>query len=303
VLTCGFSRRFPAELPAGPPSLVPIVDPDPHPQPAPLVLVMYTIVAGAGIFTKAAARRQAVDVRTMIDVPGWGRTLLASIVAGGCFAVLSVVSSSASWRDASVQGAFFGAATGRQGLTDDEFFWEPFTTTWSIRRQDQCRTPNPFGVGEWVADFEIPEPTPVPMTTIAWLYWHIGSMPGRLCDIDLLGGTRTMASGWTSPYLTHHPIFTSAAEAVSQLRDGWQRLRGAIERAGDDQLEVTTAGYTYAAEPPRGGLCVAGPPGPAHPATHFIAGTLTEVGHHGTQIGALRDVYAWRRLTAADTAT
>ena len=119
-------------------------------------------------------------------------------------------------------------------------------------------------------------------------------MPGRLCGIDFLGGTRTMASGWTSPYLTHHPIFTSAAEAVTALRDGWQRLREAIERADDDQLEVTTAGYTYAAEPPRGGLCVAGPPGPAHPATHFIAGTLTEVGHHGTQIGALRDLYAWR---------
>jgi hypothetical protein len=141
----------------------------------------------------------------------------------------------------------FTLARAWEGLTDDEFFWEPFTTTWSIRRQDQCRTPNPFGAGEWVADFAIPEPAPVPMTTIAWLYWHTGSMPGRLCDIDFLGGTRTMASGWTSPYLTHHPIFTSAAEAVTALRDGWQRLREAIERADDDQLEVTTAGYTYAA--------------------------------------------------------
>jgi len=26
-------------------------------------------------------------------------------------------------------------------------------------------------------------------------------------------------------------------------------------------------------------------------ATHFIAGTLTEVGHHGAQIDALRDLY------------
>ena len=183
-------------------------------------------------------------------------------------------------------------------LTDDEFFWEPFTTTWSVRRQDECRTSDPFGAGEWVADFEIPEPTPVPMTTIAWLYWHMGSVPGRVCDIDFLGGARTMASGWTSPYLTHHPIFTSAAEAVSALRDGWQRLRGAIEGAGDDQLEVTTAGYTYAAEPPRGGPCVLGPPGTIRPATHFIAGTLNEVSHHATQIGALRDAYAWRRSTA-----
>jgi DinB superfamily len=189
------------------------------------------------------------------------------------------------------------------GLTDDEFFWEPFPTTWSIRRRDQCRTPNPFGAGEWVADFAIPEPAPVPMTTIAWLYWHMASLPGRLCDTDLLGGTRAMASGWTSPYLAHHPIFTSAAEAVTALRDGWRGLREAIQRADDDQLEATTAGYTYAAEPPRGGVCVAGPPGPVRPATHVIAGALNEVSHHGTQIGAVRDFYAWRRTDRADTAT
>jgi hypothetical protein len=180
-----------------------------------------------------------------------------------------------------------------QELTDDEFLWEPFATTWSIRRRDQCGTHDPFGAGEWVADFEIPEPAPVPMTSIAWLYWHIGSMPGRLCDIDFLGGTRTMASGWTSPYLTDHPIFTNAAEAVTALRDGWQRLREAIKRADDDQLEVTTPAYTYAA----GVLPLAvGPPGPARPAAHFIAGTLTEVDHHATQIGALRDFYAWRQI-------
>lgn len=193
---------------------------------------------------------------------------------------------------------FFTLGRACAGLTDDEFFWEPAATTWSVRRAGQCATPNPFGAGDWRADFAIPEPSPVPMTTIAWLYWHIGSMPGRLCDIDFLGGTRTMASGWTSPYLTHHPVFATAAEAVTELRDGWRRLRAAIERAGDDQLEVTTAAYTYAAEPPRGGVCVAGPPGPAYPATRFIAGTLNEVSHHATQIGTLRDLYAWRQPPA-----
>lgn len=78
----------------------------------PLVLVLYAIVACAGIFTKAAARRQAVDVRTMIDVPGWGRTLSGSIIAGGLFAVLTAVSSSTSWLDALVEGAFFGVVWG-----------------------------------------------------------------------------------------------------------------------------------------------------------------------------------------------
>jgi hypothetical protein len=188
----------------------------------------------------------------------------------------------------------FTLARAWANLTDDEFFWEPSAATWGVRRREQCTTPDPFGAGEWVADFAIPEPAPVPMTSIGWLYWHIGSVPGRLCDLDFLGGTRTMASGWTSPYLTHHPIFTGAAEAVTALRDGWRRLREAIARADDDQLGAPTAGYTYAQEPPSGGVCVAGPPGPLHPAAHFIAGTLSEVSHHGAQIGALRDLYAWR---------
>jgi hypothetical protein len=119
----------------------------------------------------------------------------------------------------------------------------------------------------------------------------------------LLGRNAHHGQRLDAPFLAHHPVFTSAAEAVSQLRDGSQRLHGAIERADDHQLEVTAAGYTYAAEPPRSGLCVAGPPGPARPATHFIAATLNEVGHHGTQIGALRDVYAWRGSAAAGAAT
>jgi len=196
---------------------------------------------------------------------------------------------------------YFTLGRAWDGLTDGEFFWEPFTPSWSIRRQDECTTPDPFRTGEWVADFAIPEPSPVPMTTIAWLYWHIGSAPGRLCDMDFLGGTRTMASGWTSPYLTPHPMFTSAGEAVTALRDGWQSLRAAVERADDDRLDLTTPGYTYAAEPPRDGVCVVGPPGPPHPVTRFIAGMLTEVDHHATQIGALRDVYAWRRSVDGDS--
>ena len=40
---------------------------------------------------------------------------------------------------------YFTLARAWGDLTDDEFFWEPFTMTWSIRRHDQCRTPNPFG--------------------------------------------------------------------------------------------------------------------------------------------------------------
>ena len=144
-------------------------------------------------------------------------------------------------------------------LTDDEFFWEPTPSTWSIRPREECRTSTPFGDGDWLVDFEIPEPTPAPMTSIAWLFWHIGSV-GRLVDIDILGGRRTMASGWTSPYLTHHPIFTNAAAATTALRNGWADVRAAIEGTTDEQFEIETPRYTYAAAPMKDGLCVLGPP-------------------------------------------
>ena len=39
-------------------------------------------------------------------------------------------------------------------LGEEEFFWEPAPNCWSVRRRDECCTPNPFGTGDWVADFD-----------------------------------------------------------------------------------------------------------------------------------------------------
>ena len=70
-------------------------------------------------------------------------------------------------------------------LTDAELFWEPVPNAWGVRRRAECRTPTPFGDGEWVVDFDADLDAAsdegraiVPMTTIGWLMWHIGSTPG-----------------------------------------------------------------------------------------------------------------------------
>jgi len=39
-------------------------------------------------------------------------------------------------------------------LSDDEFFWEPAAGAWGVRPRETCRTPTPFGNGDWVADFD-----------------------------------------------------------------------------------------------------------------------------------------------------
>jgi hypothetical protein len=186
------------------------------------------------------------------------------------------------------------------GLGDDEFFWEPVAGAWGVRRREECRTASPFGNGDWVADFDDALAVAAqtrgevePLTTIGWLLWHIGSLPGRLAQLDFLGGDHTLASGWTSPYLCEHRVFTKASEATETLRTGWVDLRAAVEKADDEVMERVVARYTYAPEPRRGGLLVLGPPGPDVPAFASVASALNEINHHATQVCVLRDLYRW----------
>jgi len=62
---------------------------------------------------------------------------------------------------------------GLDGLTDDEYFWEPVPGAWSIRPRAEARTAMAAGGGDLVADFEMPEPVPAPVTTIAWRMGHV----------------------------------------------------------------------------------------------------------------------------------
>jgi hypothetical protein len=62
------------------------------------------------------------------------------------------------------------------GLTDDEYFWEPVKGCWSIHPRDDQRTALQAGRGDLVFDFEFPEPEPPPVTTIAWRLNHIATM-------------------------------------------------------------------------------------------------------------------------------
>jgi hypothetical protein len=172
------------------------------------------------------------------------------------------------------------------GLTDDELFWEPVPGSWGIHPVAECRTATPFVIGDWAADMDSEVALSAdgltkvePMATIGWLLWHVGSMPGRTAQLDFLGGPHTAESGWTSPYLALHPIHTTADEAVANMRDGWRALDTALKSATDEQLEEPKRFWGY------------GGPGPMGTGGQILASTLNEISHHGTQVGALRDLY------------
>lgn len=175
------------------------------------------------------------------------------------------------------------------GLTDEELLWEPAPGSWSVRPLEDSWTSTPFIVNGWVADFDASAKAArfsadgigtEPLTSIAWLFWHVGSQPGRTAELDFLGGAHTAESGWTSPYLETHPIFVDAHDAVSTMRDGWRALDSALRSASDEDLERPKRFWGY------------GGPGPMGTGGQIVASVLNEISHHGTQIGVLRDLHA-----------
>ncbi|WP_181768635.1 DinB family protein [Streptomyces albidus (ex Kaewkla and Franco 2022)] len=59
------------------------------------------------------------------------------------------------------------------GLTDDEYFWEPQPGCWSVRPRGTGAVPAQAGSGAMTIDFAMPQPDPPPFTTIAWRLGHV----------------------------------------------------------------------------------------------------------------------------------
>ncbi|WP_028659659.1 DinB family protein [Nocardioides insulae] len=60
-----------------------------------------------------------------------------------------------------------------EGLTDEEYFWEPAADSWSVRPRGTGVAPVQAGAGSMTIDFAFPQPEPAPFTTIAWRLGHV----------------------------------------------------------------------------------------------------------------------------------
>jgi hypothetical protein len=148
-----------------------------------------------------------------------------------------------------------------QGLGDEEFFWEPASGCWTVYRGAD---------GRWTYHYELPEPTPSPLTTIAWRLNHIA-------------GCKVMYHEYAfgSAELTWDTIEvpSSAAAAVSMLARGQQLLEQDVASLDtDNDLD----------EPRRTNW------GELWPAWKIFWTMIRHDAHHGGEIGALRDLYRQR---------
>ncbi|MDY7106687.1 MAG: DinB family protein [Actinomycetota bacterium] len=155
------------------------------------------------------------------------------------------------------------------GLGDDEYRWEPVPGCWGIRPRAEATTAMAAGAGDLVIDFELPEPDPVPVTTIAWRIGHL-----------LVGvfGERN-ANHFAGPPVSYADIVwpSTAGAALDELDAAYERWLVGIRGLGEDRL--------------------ADPVGPAEgpfaelPYAALVLHIHREVIHHGAEVLLLRDLY------------
>ena len=163
------------------------------------------------------------------------------------------------------------------GLTEEEYRWEPAPGCWSIR---QRRNGTPFL--EWA-----PIVHPEPFTTLAWRLWHLIDMYGedrapRWLDVPAQG----VAVGLDAPDPTPPATVADALDQLDCAHARWDahlalvddvRLGARIGPIGGGHGDGTRAGYVL------------------HMLDEFI--------HHGAEISMLRDLYRWQRPISADPLT
>jgi DinB superfamily len=155
------------------------------------------------------------------------------------------------------------------GLTDDEYLWEPVPDCWSIRPRADVTAPMAAGAGATVIDYAYPEPVPPPVTTIAWRMGHIaiGIFGQRAANHFGDGGVSYDSVEW--------PL--SAAGGLDLL-DHWYAawLEGVKEL--DREALARPVG-------PHEG------PFAEYPFAALILHINREAIHHGAEVALLRDLY------------
>jgi hypothetical protein len=160
-----------------------------------------------------------------------------------------------------------------EGLTDQEYLWEPVPGCWSIRPRAEATSADAAGGGDLVLDYAWPEPTPPPVTTIAWRLGHVirGCLAFRTANH--FGGPPADYETWV--------YAATADEALAQLDTAYDAWVAGVESLGEDGL--------------------ARPVGPAEgpfaesPYADLVLHINRELIHHGAEICLLRDLYAHRK--------
>jgi hypothetical protein len=158
-----------------------------------------------------------------------------------------------------------------QGLTDEEYYWEPVAGCWSVRADAE---------GRYVPDGPGPEgePDPPPVTTLAWRINHIavGCFYTRASTFFGDGSVPADADMF-DPRHRPESLPSTAAGAVELLKSSYEWWRDGVLSMSEEAFEAPIG--------PRGSFFADQSMGRL--ALHLNRETM----HHGGEIGLLRDLY------------
>lgn len=158
------------------------------------------------------------------------------------------------------------------GLSDEEYFWEPTPGAWSVHPRGEGRTEMQGGSGDFTVDFAHPEPTPPPMTTIAWRLSHL--------IVGVLGArVHAHLSGPRIDY-ADFDYAGSAGQALAQLDREYAAWTAGVRGWGEEGLADECG-------PAEG-------PWSKHSHAELVLHINRELIHHGAEISLLRDLWAHR---------
>ncbi len=143
------------------------------------------------------------------------------------------------------------------GLTDEEYFWQPVPDCWTVHPDGSI-------------DFTYPAPQPDPFTTIAWRLAHVIVGVFAMRNYSHFGGQEASYETWQ--------YATDPATALRQLDEQYRNWIAGVRALSDDELRRPCG-------PAEG-------PYAEHPLIELVLHINREVIHHGAEIACIRDLYA-----------
>lgn len=153
-----------------------------------------------------------------------------------------------------------------EGLTDEEYLWEPVPGCWNVRPRGQGVAME-VGVGEMVIDFAFPDPDPPPVTTIAWRIGHL--------LVGIFGDRNARHFGGPPVDYPSYDYPGTADEALRRLDEGADRWLAGVRGLDEAALRRPCGEPGFEAEP----------------MAALVLHLNREILHHGAELALLRDLY------------
>lgn len=162
------------------------------------------------------------------------------------------------------------------GLSDEEYLWEPSPGTWSVRHRDVAAPESAtkrIGGGDWLVDWAYPEPDQAPVTSIAWRVGHV--------IVGCLGARAHSHFGGPDADVLTWDYAGTAQGALHQLDDAYGHWIAGVRG-------LTEAALWRPVGPAEG-------PWHEAPMITLVLHINREVIHHLAEVALLRDLWAHRQ--------